>query len=314
VRFPAPQGIFTLVRLLLLLKPGRAAVWRTDYPPDELRFACCYHVYVRWSTHRLRPQAPLARLDQPTLGALVERFGLHVLVCESGPKEVRALVSLRPEDSVAACASKLKGQTSRWLRETLGLTQAQDLLSKGYFACTSGQSERAQVERYLSDQGEHHGYTERVRPPVHVEEFDVTAADEGRLQPNHAHVALQFHVVLATWRRRGVFGTAEAQAVTAGWRALQGHCRWALRKVSFVPDHVHVAVRLHPGECPASLAATLMNDGQRIIWERFPEAAIRAGVERLWQASAYVGSFGDLATPKVRQYLRNWAAEQRGGG
>jgi REP element-mobilizing transposase RayT len=288
-------------------------VRRTDYTPEELRFAYCYHVYLRWATHRRRPQPPLARLNQPTLGALVERFGLHVLVCESGPTEVRALLSLRPEEAVATCTSKLKGQTSRWLREALGLSQPLDLLSKGYFACTSGKSEREQIERYLSDQGEHHGYAQRVRPPVHVEGFDVTAADEERLQAKHAHAALQFHLVLATWRRRGVFGVEEARAVTAGWRALQGPRRFALRKVSFVPDHVHVAARLHPAEVPASLAAALMNAAQRVIWEQFPESAIQAGVERLWQPSAYVGSFGDLATAKVRQYLRNWAVEERGG-
>ncbi|HKI35823.1 MAG TPA: IS200/IS605 family transposase [Gemmataceae bacterium] len=284
-----------------------------DYIPDELHFAYCYHVYFRWSTHRLRPHAPLARLDQQTLGALAERFALHVLVCDSIPTEVRTLVSLRPAESVSTCASKLKGQTSRWLREALGLTQPLDLLSKGYFACTSGKSESRQVEQYLSGQGEHHGYAGRVLPPAHVEDFDVTETDEVRLQAKHAHAVLQFHVVLATWNRRGVFGTDEARAVVAAWRGLQAERRFALRKVSFVPDHVHIAARLHPAESPASLVVALMNEAEKVIWERFPGAAIRAGVERLWQPSAYVGSFGDLATPKVRKYLENWAAGQKGG-
>jgi REP element-mobilizing transposase RayT len=288
-------------------------VHRADYTPDELRFAFCYHVYLRWSTHRLRPHPPLARLDQPTFQALVERFGLHVLICESSPTEVRALVSLRSTEPVSACAGKLKGQTSRWLREALGLTQPLDLLSKGYFACTSGKSERAQVEHYLAEQGEHHGYAQRVLPPLYVEDGDLSEADEARLQAAHAHVVLQFHLVLATWRRRGVFAAEEARAVTATWRGLQGPRRFALRKVSFVPDHVHVAVRLHPAESPAALVMAMMNEAQKVIWERFAEAAIRAGVERLWQPSAYVGSFGDLATPKVRKYLENWAAEQKGG-
>ncbi len=285
---------------------------RTDYTPDELRFAYCYHVYLRWSTHRLRPHMPLARLDQPILQTLVERFGLHVLVCESSPTEVRALVSLRPAESVSACASKLKGQVSRWLREALGAAQPLDLLSKGYFACTSGKSERAQVERYLSSQGEHHGYAQRVLPPLHVEKGGLSEAEEAMLQAKHAHVVLQFHLVLATWRRRGVFAAEEARAVTAAWRGLQGSLRFALRKVSFVPDHVHVAVRLHPAESPAALVVALMNEAQKVIWECFPEAAIGARVERLWQPSAYIGSFGDLATPKVRKYLENWAAEQKG--
>ena len=233
---------------------------RTDYTLGELRFAYCYHVYLRWSTHRLHPYPPLSQLDQPTLGTLVEPFGLHVLSCESRPTEVRVLVSLRPEESVSACASKLKGQTSRWLRGVLGLAQPLNLLSKGYFACTSGKSERQQVERYLSEQGEHHGYANRVRPPLFVEEMDITAADEARLQANHAYAVLQFHLVLATWRRRGVFAADEARAVTAAWRELQGPRRFTLRKVSFLPDHVHIAARLHPGESPAAFVVPLMNE------------------------------------------------------
>jgi REP element-mobilizing transposase RayT len=202
---------------------------RTDYTADELHFAYCYHVYLRWSTHRLRPHTPLAQLNQAALHALVERFGLHVLVCESSP-------------------------------------------------------------------------TEGV----------LTEADEARLQAKHAHAVLQFHIVLATWHRRGVFASEEARAVTAAWRGLQGPHRFALRKMSFVPHHVHIAVRLHPAECPAALVVALMTEAQKVIWDHFPEAAIQARVEHLWQPSAYVGSFGDLATPKVRKYLENWAAEQKG--
>jgi REP element-mobilizing transposase RayT len=142
----------------------------------------------------------------------------------------------------------------------------------------------------------------------------VTEADEARLQAKHAYVVLQFHLVLATWRRQGIFAAEEARAVTAAWRGLHGPRRFALRKVSFVPDHVHIAARLHPAESPAAVVVALMNEAQKVIWERFPEAAIRAGVERLWQPSAFVGSFGDLATPKVRKYLENWAAAQKGGG
>lgn len=77
-------------------------------------------------------------------------------------------------------------------------------------------------------------------------------------------------------------------------------------KVSFLPDHVHVAVQARPGVSPASLVVLLMNAAQRVVWERFRASAIRARIERLWQPSAYVGSFGDWATPQIQHYIRNW--------
>jgi REP element-mobilizing transposase RayT len=280
-----------------------------DYRLDELRFAYCSHVYLHWCTYRRRPCPPLARLDRPTLQARVDRMALSVLDCQGGPTDLRVLVSLRPSEAVATAASKLKGQTSKWLREALGLVQPADLLARGYFACTTGKSTRPQVEAYLDRQGEHHGYAQRTVPPVYVATY-TPPRDEARLQAHHACTVLRFHLVFATWRRQGVFGPTEAQAVAACWRGLEDAERFALLKVSFVPDHVHVAIRLHPAVVPDRLALVLLNAAQHCLVEQFPEALVQARVERLWQPSAYLGSFGDLATPALQQYLRNWAACQ----
>src|SRR5262249_30973869 len=50
-----------------------------------------------------------------------------------------------------------------------------------------------------------------------------------------------------------------------------------------------------------------MNAAQQIIFERFAAATIQARVERLWQPSAYIGSYGDLASPQISKYIQNWA-------
>jgi len=282
----------------------------TDYQFDEMAFAYSFHTYLRWQTHRVHAYPPLARLDAATLQGLVERFGIRVLECESAATEVRVLVSLEPKETVAGCASKLKGQTSKWLRQALGHEQPMDLLSKGYFACTSGKSTAPQVDQYLASQAEHHGYDKRNVSPVCIQTYDHTPAEEERLQPKHAFTSLQFHLVLATWRRRSVFARKEAEALVRCWQGLQAQEQFLLRKVSFLPDHVHLAVRAHPSVSPGLLAVTLMNAAQRLMWDSFADAVIQAGVERLWQASAYVGSFGDLATPQIRRYLENWRAKK----
>jgi REP element-mobilizing transposase RayT len=280
-----------------------------EYQVTDLRFAYCYHVYLRWSTHRRRTCQPLGDLDQAVIAELAAPLGIHILECGSSAQEVRLLVSLKPEESIATCASKLKGRVSRWLREKLRLEERTNLVSKGYFACTSGKSKSDILDKYLQQQGEHHGYAERALPPVYVEAYAPTEEQEANVKANHAFTSARFHVVLATWRRRGVFAAPEAAAVARRWSELQAALSFVLLKVSFVPDHVHLAVRVHPSVTPATLVVELMNGGQSVMFEQFPDAVIRAGVEKLWQPSAYIGSFGDLASPQIQAYVHNWQAD-----
>ena len=104
----------------------------------------------------------------------------------------------------------------------------------------------------------------------------------------------------------GVFGQASAKAVSDRWLQLQNNLRLRFEKVSFVPDHVHVAVMLHPAVDPAAVVVALMNAGQEVLWSQFDRDVIQAGAQRLWQPSAYVGSFGDLTSNAISAYVARW--------
>jgi REP element-mobilizing transposase RayT len=279
-----------------------------DYRLEELRFAYCYHAFLHWRTHRRKPYPPLTILDKNTLHALVEPLGLHVLECDNRPTECRVLTSLQPAESVSACASKLKGRVSKWLRQQVGLQEAQALLARGYFACTSGGTTAQRVEAYLDAQSDHHGYSQRILPPVFANTYQPDAESQPWWHAEHACTHLQYHIVLATAGRRGVFGADEGAAIAGGWGEMQREQRMALRKVSFVPDHVHIALWLHPAVAPADAVLALMNQAQRLMAARFSGELVRAGLGRLWQPSAYLGSYGDLATPQVQAYIRRWQA------
>ena len=73
-----------------------------------------------------------------------------------------------------------------------------------------------------------------------------------------------------------------------------------------MPDHVHLAVTLHPAVDPASIVVALMNAAQEVLWSQFDRDVIQAGVERLWQPGAYVGSFGDLTSNAIGAYVSRW--------
>lgn len=278
------------------------------YQLEELQIAWCYRLYYRWQTHRARPQPELRGLDREMLDSILQPYGIHILEASSSETDAKVLASLLPTETAAACAGKMKGRVSKWLREQIGHQQApkEKLLSRGYFACTTGESTAEAVSHYLDNQGEHHGYASRVRPPVFVRRYPLTSTDEQRLSANHAATVLRFHVVLATWRRKGVFAQAAAEAMAHGWREIQAQHRMVIEKVSFVPDHAHVAVRVHPSQSPGEIVAALMNASQERMWSDFSDSVIRAGVERLCQASAYIGSYGDLESAKIGAYVRKW--------
>ncbi|MDZ4848255.1 MAG: IS200/IS605 family transposase [Pirellulaceae bacterium] len=123
---------------------------------------------------------------------------------------------------------------------------------------------------------------------------------------DHAVTSLKFHVVLATWKRQGVFSAEAAKAIVANWRDQQARLRVVFDKFSFLPDHVHIAVEVHPTVSPTLLVTKLMNASQEFAFENFPENVIRAKAERLWQPSAYIGSFGDLTTAAMKSYIDRW--------
>ena len=285
----------------MLIEPFRA---------DELQFAYCYRVYLRWRTYRGKPLPVLADLALPVIQEIGTRYDLHVLESTCSDIEVLLLVSLRPEEAVAACASKLKGQVSKWLREKLQLSAPAKLVSSGYFASTTGNSSADAVEHYLRQQSGHHGYEHRPRPPVYVQSYDLSPEDAERMKTKHAVTELRYHVVLATAHRRGVFGDHSGKAVAIRWRDMLHEKRAALQKVSFLPDHVHLALRAHPVISPAELILELMNSAQELMWDTFSNAVIQAGVDRLWQPSAYLGSFGDLESRKMASYVKR----SSGGG
>lgn len=278
------------------------------YEREVLQFAWCHRVYFRWRTWRRHEFPAVQDLTIDRLREILAPYKIHPLEFSSNTNDMRLLASLRPADSVSVAASKIKGRMNAEISLSSAGLNSTKSLARGYFAITVGKSTASAIESYLEKQGEHHGYAHRTLPPVFVRDFAITPEDERLLATDHAVTLLKFHLCLATWYRRGVFVPLAAEAVTERWRSLQPGFRYFLEKVSFVPDHVHLAVRVHPTVVPADLVVALMNASQELMWSRFDQYVISAGVDRLWQPSAYIGSFGDLTSNMVSQYVTRFDA------
>lgn len=150
------------------------------YRLDELQFAYCNRIYFGTHTCRRQPIKSLPSLTTQTLLELLEPYHLHLLEFASTPLEVTGLLSLQPSESISVALSKTKGRISKWISTYQDSTENsayEKHLGKGYFSVTVGQPTTESIEAYLDKQAEHHGYSDRVRPPVWVQRFPHTKLD-----------------------------------------------------------------------------------------------------------------------------------------
>ena len=70
-----------------------------------------------------------------------------------------------------------------------------------------------------------------------------------------------------------------------------------------MPDHVHLIIRIVPSLSVQDCALLLMNNGQYFIGRDFPQFLVEAGINQLWQPSAYAGTCGEYTTALVKKWL-----------
>jgi REP element-mobilizing transposase RayT len=285
----------------LFLLPVGFTLCRMQLTPfTTLHWACQLHYYICFRTHRRRAWFAEARNAETLTGALTEicqRHDYHLLESKVYPDHLRCLLSLRPEQTISTMVQTLKANASRECNRQLGLSAP--LWARGYFARGVGRVPLSVVKQYLFQQAEHHGYDKRARPPV----FRYRAEAPAPLSVAHAAFELNHHLVFATRYRRGVFGAALGKTLADYWLQVAEKRGFAIDQLTIVPDHVHLLVRLTPKMSIAACVMALLNNGQYYIGKHQPQALIEAGVDQLWQASAYAGTRGAYTTALIKHWL-----------
>ena len=260
----------------------------------SLTWAYQLHYCLCFRTHRRRQSPPLF---EPLLKALIseicERHDYHVLACKSYPTQLRILLSLRPNQSVAKVIQTIKTNTSRESKLRARLW------ARGYLAQSVGQVRISAVRKYLEKQAAHHGYDSRLLPPVHR----FRAVEPVQLSATHAVFDLSHHLVLSTRWRKGIFTSVIGRALTDYWLRVADKRRFAIDQVSTVPDHIHLIVRIVPSMSIEECVLILMNNGQYFMAKNYPQLLIQARIDRLWQASAYAGTCGRYTTGLMQRWL-----------
>jgi putative transposase len=226
------------------------------------------------------------------------RHDYHLLEAEAHTDHLRCLLSLRPNHVISNVIQTVKTNLSRESCVAFALTPP--VWERGYLARTVGRVRIGAVRKYLDGQAEHHGYASRLLPPV----FRYIARERVSLQAVHAAFDLNYHLVFATRYRRAIFGSRIGSELGAYWLRVAEKRGFAIDRMSFVPDHVHLMVRTVPKISIEDCALALMNNAQHWMAQRFAAVLVKEKVDQLWQSSAYAGTCGEVTTALMKWFLR----------
>jgi putative transposase len=269
-------------------------------PFTELQWAYQLHYYICFRTRWRREEFGEANRKTSLSGLLAEvcvNHDYHLLEHRVYPDHLRCLVSLKPDQSISVLINKLKSNVSREFCSGFGLEPP--LWATGYLARSVGRVRIQAVKEYLANQAEHHGYSARVSPPV----FRHRSAQPVLLRAAHAVFDLNYHLVFATRFRRSVFGSTLGGELVDYWLKVASKRGFALDEASVLPDHVHLLVRLPPKTSIEECALSLMNNSQHWMEKHHKGALVHAGIDRIWQTSAYAGTCGKVTTAMVKAFL-----------
>ena len=68
-------------------------------------------------------------------------------------------------------------------------------------------------------------------------------------------------------------------------------------------EYYHLLVRIVPRISIEECALLLMNNGQHFMGKNYPQVLVEAGINQLWEASAYAGTCGQVTTALLKSWL-----------
>lgn len=269
-------------------------------PLSEIKWAFQLHYYICFRTRsrrRLFATTDRVILLRESLESACFEHGYHLIESNGYPDHLRCIVSLQPHHSISTVIQRLKASLSRDLRPRLSLPSP--LWERGYLARSLGRVRIDAVKRYLDSQAEHHGYSKRTHPPV----FRYSANEPVVLKAEHGAFDLSHHLVFATRYRRGVFGSALGEALASYWVRVAAKRGFAIDRMTILPDHVHMLVRVTPKLSVHGCALSLLNNAQHWVAGHHPAELISAKLDQLWQPSGYSGTCGQTSTALMKWFL-----------
>jgi REP element-mobilizing transposase RayT len=244
-------------------------------PLNTISWAYQLHYYLCFRTRRcrsvfVRPEH-LEAIDA-ALREICDRHDYHLLQSKVYPDHLRCLVSLRPAQAISKVIQTIKANSARIFDEQFSV--APPLWGRGFLARSVGRVQLTVAKQYIGGQAEHHGYDKRQLPPVSRYKAWESVASSAQ----HCSFDLN-HLVFATRYRRGVFDSGLGDGLSQYWTGVASARGFAVDRVTIVPDHAHLLVRISPKMSIEECCLSLLNNGQHFVGQGAPEALVQAGIE-----------------------------------
>jgi len=267
------------------------------------------HYYLCFKTRYLQPLLATGNAQQlvcETVDDVCAREEYHLLESKLTSDHLRLLVSLQPNQTISRVVQMLKGNTqhqfSSSLSDELTRYRVRNLWARGYFARSSGKVSLDVVRDYVSGQVVHHGYEgkwtealEYVNSAFHSPAFEVA----------HSVCMLDYHIVLVTQQRIPIFDDFIALKLFDYVQAIGRKHRFAVDRVSVLPDHVHLIIEGVPTVSVERYVLAILDNTRYWMTKRFDGVLKETGAWNVWQPSYYAGTVGEYTTAQVKKFLDN---------
>lgn len=275
-----------------------------DYKPFT-GVPCAYHLHYHFcfQTKFNRPifSSPesAARLTA-ALEPVCNHSKYHLLGHTVERDRLYCLVSLKADHVISQVARTLKSNLAR--RFNLDLPEKDrnhPLWSIGYYVGSVGKASKTSAQRYIDNQGEHHGIRNKASREimrwVNPELADLTA--------EHATFDLSYHVVLVASKRIDVFDQYIAPHLFKDMTDLAPAKGFYIERMSLLYDHIHLLVRITPSSSIRSCVEDLMNHSWRFMMDRYAGVLKSTGNYNVWTESFYVSTVGKATTAQIKSFL-----------
>jgi putative transposase len=259
------------------------------------------HFYLCFKTSRLQPRfsdRTVRELLDEVAADVCGREQYHLLESQTSPDHLRLLISTRPDQSVSRAVKMLKGNLSRALG--LRFPPSEPWLARGYFARSSGKADIETVRSYVASQVSHHRYRGSWTEPLQLVNRSFMSP---AFQLPHSVTLLNYHLVLVTKGRAGVFDETIAPRLFKYITAVGAKHGFQVERMSLLPDHLHLMFEAIPGVSVGDLALALMNNTAHWMARHYWGVLKQTDAWDLWQPSYYVGTVGEYTTAHVKRFL-----------
>ena len=171
--------------------------------------------------------------------------------------------------------------------------------SIGYYVGSVGKASKISAQRYIDNQGKHHG----IRDLASREVMRWSNPHAPRLRAAHATFELSYHVVLVTTARISVFDQYIAPKLFNAMVAISETEGFYIERASLLYDHIHMLIKLTPSLSVRACIQEMMAGTWRFMMERYTGVLKNTGAYNLWTESFYVSTVGHATTAQIKSFL-----------